>query len=64
MNVAGTLRLLALLLSSAAMIVGALVIAGLLAPPSMPEEMRLIFGIVILLYGAYRFVITYFRQGG
>ena len=62
MNIAGTFRILILLLSSAAMMLGVLVIAGLLEPPNMPEDLRLILGIVILLYGTYRFVITYYRQ--
>ena len=64
MNVAGTLRIAILLLSSAAMMLGILVIAGILVPPNVPDEYRLILGVVILLYGLYRFAITYYRQQG
>jgi hypothetical protein len=62
MNVANVLKLAILALATAAMVVGILVIAGWLIPPNIPEQFRVILGIVIVLYGAYRFAVTYFGK--
>jgi len=50
-----------LALSSALMVLGVLVMAGLMVPQNFPGEYRLLLGIVVFLYGAYRFSVSYFR---
>lgn len=56
------LKIAVLAVSGAAMVVGVLVVAGVLVPRNLPDEWRLISGIVLFLYGLYRFVIAYVRQ--
>lgn len=62
MNVALIFRYTIMVVSVAAMVVGVLIIVGLLVPRNFPEEFRVIMGIVIVLYGAYRFMITVYRR--
>ena len=62
MNLAGGLRLIILILSTGAMLAGIAVMLGLLVPQNVPAEFRLLIGIVIFLYGAYRFAVGYFRR--
>ena len=48
---------------SAILFVGGLVIAsGLFMPPTMPQKFRIMFGVVMLLYGVYRFVNIRIKQ--
>lgn len=62
MDLAGLLRIIVLVLSTGAMLAGIAVMIGLLVPHNVPEEFRLLIGIVIFLYGAYRFAVGYFRK--
>ena len=62
MNVALMFRYTILIVSVAAMVVGVLIVVGLLVPRNFPDEFRVIMGIVIVLYGAYRFMITVYRR--
>ena len=62
MNIAMVLRYTILIVSVAAMVVGVLISIGLLVPRNFPEEFRVIMGIVIVLYGAYRFMITIYQR--
>lgn len=64
MDFQGVLRYIVLVISAAAMFVGIMVIVGLLVPRNLPEQFRVITGVVVLLYGLYRFVIAYQRPGG
>jgi hypothetical protein len=65
MNISSVLRYSGLVFSSAMMVVGALVMIGLLVPRYFQEErFRIIIGAVVFLYGAYRFVISYYRDRG
>jgi hypothetical protein len=64
MNATDLFRYTVLVISAAAMALGALIIAGVLVPRNFPEEYRVIMGIVVLLYGLYRFVIAYYRSSG
>jgi len=59
----GVVRYVILALSAGAMIVGVLVALGVLVPQRTPEEFRQILGIVVFLYGLYRFVVEYVRAG-
>ncbi len=65
MSISSALRYGVLVFSSAAMVVGALVMAGILAPRYFYEDrFRVIIGAVVFLYGAYRFVIAFYRDRG
>jgi len=43
-------------------IVGVLVLAGVLAKEGTPVQFRILFGIVLILYGVYRFTMTRARH--
>jgi hypothetical protein len=62
MNVNAVLHVVILLLSSGAMAIGVAVMAGMLVPPTLPQQFRIPVGAVVFLYGAYRLVITFVRQ--
>ncbi len=55
------LDLVVMVLSAAMMLVGVLAMVGLLIPVYIPQEYRIIVGVVVFLYGLYRFVLSYFR---
>ncbi len=55
------LNLVVMVLSAAVMLVGVLAMVGLLIPIYIPQEYRIIVGVVVFLYGLYRFVLSYFR---
>jgi len=55
-------RMLIFILSAGAMAVGALMMVGVLVPRNLPEEFRVVMGVVVLLYGLYRFVVEYVRM--
>jgi hypothetical protein len=57
-----TIRYAILALSVGLMILGAFVMAGFRVPTYFPAEYRVILGLVVFLYGAYRFSIAYFRR--
>jgi len=62
MNFTAIIRYIIMALSSALMVLGVLVIAGLLVPRLFPDQYRVILGIVVFLYGAYRFSVAYVRR--
>jgi membrane protein implicated in regulation of membrane protease activity len=55
-------RMLIFILAAGAMAVGALMIVGVLVPRNLPEEFRVVMGVVVLLYGLYRSVVEYVRM--
>lgn len=57
------MRYVAMTISVAAMGAGVVIIGGWL-PTTFPEQYRVIIGAVVFLYGAYRFVIVFFRGRG
>lgn len=57
-----TIRYAILALSVALMIMGVCVMAGFRVPMYFPAEYRVILGLVVFLYGGYRFSIAYFRR--
>lgn len=64
-DIPSVLRVSVLAVSAVVMAVGILVMIGFLVPKYFPEDYRIIMGVVVFLYGAYRFVVTYFhRKGG
>jgi len=62
MNYQAVFRYTILVISILAMAVGVLVMAGVLVPKNLPEQYGVLIGIVVFLYGAYRFAITYFKR--
>ena len=61
-DVVVVLRYMAYVVSGAAMAIGAMAMMGFLIPKRFPENYRVVFGAVVFLYGAYRFVLTYIRS--
>jgi hypothetical protein len=39
-------------------LVGVLVLSGLLVKEGMPQQLRILFGVVLVLYSVYRFMMT------
>ncbi|MBX2990564.1 MAG: hypothetical protein KF749_05255 [Bacteroidetes bacterium] len=64
MNFVSVLRYIGYAVSGAVMIVGMMAIVGYFVPQHVPEHYRVIFGAVVFLYGAYRYVLTYIRSKG
>jgi prolipoprotein diacylglyceryltransferase len=62
MSVDAAIRVIILFLSAAVMCAGLLMITGVFVPRNLPDEYGWVFGSVILLYGAYRFSVTFFRN--
>ncbi len=62
MNATEVLKYTILAISAAAMLLGVLIIAGVLVPRNFPDQYRVVMGIVVFLYGLYRFVIAYTRS--
>ena len=50
------------LLSGFLFVCGIVVAAGFFMPPTMPSRVRVMFGVVMLLYGVYRFVNIRMKQ--
>ena len=63
MDFVEVLRYTILVVSTAAMVLGILVMAGILVAAQIPDEFRIIVGAVTFLYGAYRFSVEYFKRG-
>ena len=62
MNGMSVMRYTILIISAAVSVLGLLVMAGVLVPRGFPDQYRFLLGVVVTLYGVYRFVITYYRQ--
>lgn len=62
MNIDAVARVVILVIATAAMIVGVAVISGWLVPTNLPPQFRIPMGAVVLLYGAYRFAVAFFRN--
>jgi hypothetical protein len=62
MNVTELFKYTILVISSAAMLLGVLIMVGILVPRNFPDQYRVIMGVVVFLYGLYRFVIAYTRS--
>jgi hypothetical protein len=55
------MNLIVMVVAAVVMLVGVLVMVGLLIPRYFPDQYRIIVGVVVFLYGLYRFVLSYFR---
>ncbi len=62
MNAMRAVNYVILVVSAAVAVFGTLVIAGILVPKNFPEQFRVVIGVVILLYGVYHFVVSWYRQ--
>ena len=56
-----TVRIVVLVLSSAVMIAGFTMVAGVVHLRNVPDQFRWVLGTVVFLYGLYRFVIAFIR---
>jgi len=54
--------LIGYVLSGFLFICGLVIALGLFMPPTMPQRFRIMFGVVMLLYGVYRFVNIRVKQ--
>ncbi len=63
MNYPVVFRYTILVISSLAMIIGLLIAFGVLSI-NFPDQYRVLMGVVIFLYGGYRFAVAYFRRAG
>ena len=61
MNYQVVMRYTILAISAVAMVLGILIAVGVLSI-NFPAQFRVLMGIVIFLYGGYRFAIAYFRR--
>lgn len=48
--------------SGVTFLAGVIVLTGYLLPSYLPEKFRVMFGVVLLLYGIYRFVTIRLKQ--
>ena len=55
-------RIAVLVLSAGVMVAGLIVVAGVVHLRSVPDQFRWVLGIVVFLYGLYRFVIAFNRR--
>lgn len=62
MNYPAVFRYTILTVSGLAMVAGVLIMAGLLVPRNLPGQYGVLIGVIVFLYGAYRFAIAYFRR--
>lgn len=62
MNFQIVFRYVVLAASGLAMAAGIFVMAGMFVPRNLPEQYGVLLGIVVFLYGAYRFAIAYFKR--
>ncbi len=56
-------RIAVLILAAGVMAAGFVVAVGWVQLRTVPEEFRAVMGIVIFLYGLYRFVLAFIRRG-
>ncbi|MHB1686641.1 MAG: hypothetical protein ACYCVH_04610 [Ignavibacteriaceae bacterium] len=56
------MKYLAYLIASIFVILGAAIIAGYFITLNVPSQFRIIMGVVFILYGIFRIVITYFKN--
>jgi hypothetical protein len=63
MNVMLIVRYVILVLSALAALCGVFIMMGVLVPVNfaLPRDYRIIVGFVVMLYGIYRFVVTFNR---
>jgi len=62
MTAAKLFRYFAYAASTLISLTGFLIVAGFLLPTNIPSTFRVMFGIVLVLYGVYRFVVIHFRR--
>ncbi len=56
------MKYLAYLMATIFIILGAAFLAGYFIPINFPLKFRIILGVVFILYGTFRIVITYFKN--
>ena len=61
-TIQGILHLFTYTVGSLLIIIGILLVSGVAYVGNFPSEVRVMFGIVIMLYGLYRIVTTYTKR--
>ena len=56
------LRIVGSITAGLVLIVGIIVLTGSLIPSSVPENYRVVLGIVMVVYGTYRIVMIWMKQ--
>jgi hypothetical protein len=56
------MRIAVMALASVVAIVGVVIMTGLLVRPGIPENIRIILGATVFLYGAYKFTVSLFKK--
>ena len=56
------LRIVGSITAGLVLIVGIIVLTGSLIPSSVPENYRVVLGIVMVIYGTYRIVMIWMKQ--
>ncbi len=55
------LRIVGLFTAGLILAVGVIVLSGSLLPASVPDNYRMIFGLVMVIYGSYRIAILWMK---
>jgi len=56
------MRIAVMVLASVVAIVGVVIMTGLLVRSGIPENIRIILGATVFLYGAYKFTVSFFKK--
>jgi hypothetical protein len=56
------LRIVGSITAGLVLIVGIIILTGSLIPSSVPENYRVVLGIVMVVYGTYRIVMIWMKQ--
>jgi len=56
------LRIVGSITAGLVLIVGIIILTGSLIPSSVPENYRVVLGIVMVIYGTYRIVMIWMKQ--
>ena len=56
------MRIAVMVLASVVAIVGVVIMTALLVRSGIPENIRIILGATVFLYGAYKFTVSFFKK--
>ena len=64
MTFADSVRIVVLVTAAAVAAAGVLIATGVLTRAGMTPELRVTIGVVAVLYGVYKFIVTWFKRTG
>ena len=56
------LRIVGSITAGLVLIVGIIILTGSMIPSSVPENYRIVLGVVMVIYGSYRIVMIWMKQ--